>query len=104
MVEMRVGNSMLFYINRVERSGYVLKSVKIDIEGLEMVMAIRNELPVQFENIITAVDALRDEIMSFKLGLEHRKITQGNTKGIYDTILRAVQQHYLWYLVGSSRL
>lgn len=75
-VEMRAGERMLSYINRVQHLGSILKSMNVDIDGQEMAMAILNGLPEQYENIITALDALGDDIKTFTLDLVKSRLLQ----------------------------
>lgn len=58
---MHTGEKMLTYINRVCHLSTILKSMNVQIENEEVVMAVLNGLPKQYDNIITALDALGSE-------------------------------------------
>lgn len=75
-VEMRAGERMLSFIDRVQHLGSILKSMKVDIDGQEMAMAILNGLPEQYKNIIAAIDSLGDDIKTFTLNLVKSRLVQ----------------------------
>lgn len=64
-VEMSSGKKMLSYINRIQHLGSALKSMHVDIDCQEMVMADLTALPEHYENKDTALDGLGDESKCF---------------------------------------
>lgn len=69
-VEMRTGERIQASINRVQHSGSVLMPMGVDIESPELAMATINGLPGQYENIITALEALGDDRSTFYRNIE----------------------------------
>eukprot|EP00171_Calliarthron_tuberculosum_P000627 IDg627t1 len=62
---MQNGEKMLVYINRIRQMAATLKSMDVVIDDKEMAMAVLNGLPQRFETIITALDAIGDDDISF---------------------------------------
>lgn len=75
-VEMRAGERVLSYIDRVQHLGSVLRSMDVDTDGGDMAMVILIGLPIQFEIVITALDAIGDENESFTLNLVKSRLLQ----------------------------
>ena len=58
---MHESESILTFSNRIRQLAETLKSMKVNIDDEEMVMAMLNGLPERFYPLISPLDALRDE-------------------------------------------
>lgn len=74
--EMKKGEKMLSYIDRIQQLGMILKSTNVEIDEKEQAMAILNSLPSQYKNNMTTLDALRDDSDIFTLDVVKSRLLQ----------------------------
>lgn len=75
-VEMRAGEGMLSFINRVKELGSVLRSMEANLDEQEIAMTILCGLPPEYEALVTTLDALSADSAVFNLDLVESRLLQ----------------------------
>lgn len=58
------GENILFYTNRASSLAFLLSGMEMSIDCPEMVVAVSNGLPDDFDYIVIKLDAIADDLLS----------------------------------------
>lgn len=89
--------SVVSFITRVRYMASTLKSMSVTIDDAEMAMAVLNGLPDLFDNLISALDALRNEHERFTLDFVKSRVLKEEQRMKMRTdgaIVKALQMPY----------
>ena len=75
-ITMERGEKVLAYLYRVEQLDSTLKSMKVEIDDKELVMATLNGPPSSYESLIVALDALGNDDETFIFDLVKSRLLQ----------------------------
>lgn len=92
-LEMRAWEEMISYINCVQHLWSMLKSMGVEKDSNEMVVAILNQLTRQYDNIITVLDDLRMKVPSLLLKVWKEAFYRTNSHETWKDLWRKRKQH-----------